>query len=72
MAHYSLLLIGGRGKSLRVWVGLLLMGSIDHMPKEIHIMQLCLGFDLSMVVCLGDISVFVAPCYVALGKVFWF
>ena len=35
-------------------------------------MQVCLGFDLSVVVCLGDISVFVAPCHVALGEVFGF
>ena len=47
-------------------------GPIDHMPKEVRIMQLCLASDLSMAVCLGDISVFVAPCHVALDEVFWF
>ena len=53
-------------------MGLLPMGSIDHMSKEVHITQLCLGSDLSVVVCLGDILVFVAPCHVALGEVFGF
>ena len=59
---------GGRGgKSLRVWLRLLPIGPIDYMPKEIHIMQMCLGSNMSVAVwCLGDICVFVAPCHVAL------
>jgi len=48
------------------------MGLIDNMPKEVHIMQLCLGSDLAVVVCLGDISIFVALCHVALGEIFGF
>ena len=48
------------------------MGLIDNMPKEVHIMQLCLGSNLVVAVCLGDISIFVALCHVALGEVFGF
>ena len=48
------------------------MGLIDDMSKEVHIMQLCLGSDLAVTVCLGDISIFVALCHVALGEVFGF
>ena len=65
----SLTVHGRRGKSLRVWVRLLHKGPIDHTPKEVHIMQLCLSSDLSMTVCLGGISIFVASCHVALGEV---
>ena len=45
------------------------MGPIDHMPKEVHIMPLCLSSNLFVVVCLDNIFVFVAPCHVALGEV---
>ena len=45
------------------------MGPIDHVPKDVHIMRLCLGFNLSMAVCLGDIFIFVAPSHMALGEV---
>ena len=48
------------------------IGPIDNMPKEVHIMQLCLGSDLFVAVFLGDISVFVALCHMALGEVFGF
>ena len=61
-----------RGKLLRVWVRLLPIGPIDNMPKDVYIMQLFLGSNLSMAVCLGGISVFVALCHMALGEVFGF
>ena len=35
MMHYPLLPIGGRGKSLRMSVGLFPMGLIDYMPKKV-------------------------------------
>ena len=61
-----------RGELLRVWVRLLPIGPIDNMPKDVYIMQLFLGSNMSMAVCLGDISVFLALCHMALGEVFGF
>ena len=48
------------------------MGLIDNMPKEVHIMQLCLSSNLFVAVCLGVICIFVALCHMALGEVFGF
>lgn len=48
MTSSPLLVMGGRRKSLRVWMRQLPMGPIDHMPKEVDIMLVVVSYDLSL------------------------